>query len=222
MKKQGFTLVELIVVIVILGILAVSAAPKFIDLQNDARGSTLKSLLGSLKSSVAMFHAKAVIQNKNLSGKYKTNTKNCDNYYNPDDTTCIDIGSVKVRYQYDYPDVAELYKLVDGDILAYDAYSDSGRCAKHVKTICEHDLCNCFGIQLDSDVVKELSKKAGKTLDRDNDLQWNVTLFWPRGTALETNPSTNGCFMLYVQPTGVATSNAKIKEPIYYMTTKGC
>ena len=41
-KQEGFTLIELIVVIVILGILAVTAAPKFIDLQGDARASALQ------------------------------------------------------------------------------------------------------------------------------------------------------------------------------------
>ncbi|MBM7073074.1 prepilin-type N-terminal cleavage/methylation domain-containing protein [Shewanella sp. 202IG2-18] len=40
-KQQGFTLIELVVVIIILGILAVTAAPKFINLQSDARKSAL-------------------------------------------------------------------------------------------------------------------------------------------------------------------------------------
>ncbi|WP_422768146.1 type IV pilin protein [Photobacterium leiognathi subsp. mandapamensis] len=48
MKKNGFTLIELVVVIVILGILAVVAAPKFMNLQVDARNASLKGLEGSL------------------------------------------------------------------------------------------------------------------------------------------------------------------------------
>ena len=40
-RQQGFTLIELVVVIIILGILAVTAAPKFINLQGDARLSAL-------------------------------------------------------------------------------------------------------------------------------------------------------------------------------------
>ena len=39
--QQGFTLIELIIVIVLLGILAVTAAPKFLNLQDDARDATL-------------------------------------------------------------------------------------------------------------------------------------------------------------------------------------
>ena len=45
MKKQnGFTLIELVVVIIILGILAVTAAPKFINLQSDARETSLQGM----------------------------------------------------------------------------------------------------------------------------------------------------------------------------------
>ncbi|WP_341206294.1 prepilin-type N-terminal cleavage/methylation domain-containing protein, partial [uncultured Psychrosphaera sp.] len=40
-NQQGFTLVELIIVIVILGVLAVTAAPKFLDVKSDAIGGTL-------------------------------------------------------------------------------------------------------------------------------------------------------------------------------------
>ncbi|MGI2258652.1 type II secretion system protein [Shewanella sp. GXUN23E] len=63
-KQQGFTLIELVVVILILGILAVTAAPKFINLQNDARAATVEGFLGSLKSAVTLLHVKAEIQGK--------------------------------------------------------------------------------------------------------------------------------------------------------------
>ena len=43
-RQQGFTLIELVVVIIILGILAVTAAPKFINLQSDARASAIQGL----------------------------------------------------------------------------------------------------------------------------------------------------------------------------------
>lgn len=62
MKHQaGFTLIELVVVIVILGILAIAAAPKFLNMQGDARESALKGLEAAIKSTAEMVHAKAVI-----------------------------------------------------------------------------------------------------------------------------------------------------------------
>ncbi|EKE85401.1 prepilin-type N-terminal cleavage/methylation domain-containing protein [Idiomarina xiamenensis] len=60
-KQQGFTLIELIIVIVILGILAVTAAPQFMNFSSDARASTVKGLEGSTKAASQMVHAKALI-----------------------------------------------------------------------------------------------------------------------------------------------------------------
>ncbi|KYN25341.1 MSHA biogenesis protein MshA [Vibrio cidicii] len=63
MKRQGgFTLIELVVVIVILGILAVTAAPRFLNLQGDARDATLKGLQGAIQGAMGISYGKAAIK----------------------------------------------------------------------------------------------------------------------------------------------------------------
>ncbi|WP_119395801.1 prepilin-type N-terminal cleavage/methylation domain-containing protein [Salinibius halmophilus] len=63
MKQQkGFTLIELVVVIVILGILAAVAVPRFANLQDDARQGVIQSALGAVKSASAIAHAKALVE----------------------------------------------------------------------------------------------------------------------------------------------------------------
>ena len=59
-KQAGFTLIELVMVIVILGILSAFALPRFADLTGDAREASISGLAGALKSAAAIAHSQQV------------------------------------------------------------------------------------------------------------------------------------------------------------------
>jgi MSHA pilin protein MshA len=90
-SQQGFTLIELVVVIVILGILAVTAAPRFVDLTDDARTATLEGVAGSLESAGSLIFAKALIAgNETVDGAATT-------------APTVDNGGTTINISFGYP-----------------------------------------------------------------------------------------------------------------------
>ncbi|MBL0628080.1 prepilin-type N-terminal cleavage/methylation domain-containing protein [Aeromonas jandaei] len=87
MKKQaGFTLIELVIVIIILGILAVTAAPKFLNLQNDANEAAAQGVAAAIKSGAQLVYSRSAIDGSETSG-----------------ASSVAVGTERVTTKFGYP-----------------------------------------------------------------------------------------------------------------------
>ena len=99
LNSKGFTLIELIIVIVILGILASTAVPKFINFEADARTAVLQSVKSSMEAVTALVHGKSLIKgNQNQAS---------------DIVTLQDGSSVSIEYGYPSEDVGQWSTLLN-------------------------------------------------------------------------------------------------------------
>ena len=71
-RSKGFTLIELILVIAILGILAISALPKFLDVSTQAKQASREGVVGAVRAGIALYRANDMVVTGAGPGSYPT------------------------------------------------------------------------------------------------------------------------------------------------------
>lgn len=97
-KQSGFTLIELVVMLVLIGILGAVAAPKFLNLQGDAYKANLSALKNSVNTAAALNNAKAILNGYDTVSSEKYPKADSKNNFRRDDV------NGDVHFAYGYPD----------------------------------------------------------------------------------------------------------------------
>jgi len=132
MKKQqtGFTLIELVIVIVILGLLAATALPRFADLTGDARQAALDGIEGAVRSASAIVHAQALVDGVTLG------------------SNSVDLEGQNVLTEFGYPATAAIDDAVDitGATFAGGTFTLSTNCSVQYAQPASQGLAPTFTI----------------------------------------------------------------------------